>query len=155
MRERGRGRYVSRWFITIGAVVGVTSCSDVPCPTEQTVGPTVAVEDSKTHRAICDANVLILVDDVGSGSGSAAETVTQHTVDSGSDRLPPLSVTQNVNGTCVFLLTAGFVTPHVYSLQVSRSGYVTETVSNVHDTAAECSLPAAQMVVVSLSPVSS
>jgi hypothetical protein len=137
------------------SVLVSTACSDVPCAVEETVGPTISVQDGETHQSICDAKVLVLSDASGSGSESAVESVTKNALDAGVDGELPLSVTRNSDGSCVYVLSAGFVTPHVYSLQVSRSGYATEAISNVYDSTGECVLPTSQMIVVSFQPAGS
>jgi hypothetical protein len=137
------------------------ACSRSECQSYFSATPVITVVDVTTNTAICDATVLVTAEDpLGSGSGSAVESSSTVTVDSGiagsallrspqSDDAGGARCTYSIEGTGAL---------GVYTLQVSRAGYVTEVVSNVYVTSASCessATPQSEQVVVLLHPTGS
>ena len=125
------------------------------CGAESVAQPIVSVVDANTMRSICDAKILVTSADVYEAStGPAIETSSVGSADTGVDGSAPLSVMRAGDASgqaCTYAIDDGAATG-VYTLQVSRPGYTTETVSNVHFVNIACgtSLPEAQAVVVVL-----
>ena len=137
--------------LALGVVVdlaGLAACHCANNNSVQPVSPTITVTDATTGAAICDATMLAYGDGNDAGTSLVAETG-----DDAASLCEYGTAVRTADG--MVYAVAPLETPGTYTLVVSRTGFRSQTVSNVTVVLAGASCeqsPAPQHVNVVLQP---
>jgi hypothetical protein len=134
-----------RRAVIASVLVSCPACSTSICDSAELNPPVIRVVDASSGEPICDA-VVVAVAGPGVGDTDADRTF---------DTLAPVNLSDAEAASCVYANVAVLsAVDGTYTLQASKSGYVTTTVSGVVVETAQCNnpLPAAQQVTIKLTP---